>query len=206
MAADIFSLGHSILPFERFVGVLRNAGVSAVADVRSSPFSRRAPWFSHREFKAALRRSRIEYAFLGAELGGRPEAPSLFSAGVADYSAMANTVEFRAGLDRLLGGCEKHRIAMVCSEGDPLNCHRCLLIGRQLALKGVNTRHIHADGSEESQEEAEERLLREENLEADDLLWPRVERLSEAYVRRNRQVAYSPNRANSSELRWPIAR
>jgi uncharacterized protein (DUF488 family) len=203
MSTEFFSLGHSSLSFERFLELLRSAGVSAVADVRSSPFSKRAPWFSQREFKAGLSQNAIAYAFLGDELGGRPKAPGLFRAGVADYLAMAETAAFKSGLDRLLQGSEKHRIALVCSERDPLHCHRCLLVGRQLVLRGVETRHIHPNGSEETQKEAEERLLREENLAADDLLWPKVERLSEAYVRRNKQVAYSVDPPKTSESRWP---
>jgi uncharacterized protein (DUF488 family) len=206
MATEVFSLGHSSLPFERFVKLLKTAGVSAVADVRSSPFSKRAPWFSQREFKAGLRDNAIAYAFLGEELGGRPKAQGLFRAGVADYLAMAETAAFKSGLDRLLQGIEKHRIALVCSERDPLHCHRCLLVARQLAVKGVDTRHIRPDGSEETQKEAEERLLREENLAAEDFLWPKVERISEAYLRRNKQVAYSLNRVDASESQWSSTR
>jgi hypothetical protein len=112
---------------------------------------------------------------------------------------MAETVEFKSGLDRLLQGREKHRIAMVCSEGDPLHCHRCLLIGRQLALRSVDTRHIHKDGSQETQKEAEERLLREEHLAVEDFFQPRVERLSRAYKRRSERFAYSLNAPVVSE-------
>jgi uncharacterized protein (DUF488 family) len=191
MSNEIFSLGHSLLPFEEFRALLTNARIDAVADVRSSPFSKRAPWFNRRELKAGLRDAKIAYVFLGEELGGRPKDSKLFRAGVADYRAMAETDSFKAGLDRLLHGREKHRIAMVCSERDPLHCHRCLLIGRQLAYTGINTRHVHHDRSEETQTDAEERLLREENLDGDDLLHAKTERLSEAYTRRNTQIAYA---------------
>lgn len=203
MAADIFSLGHSTLPLEHFVELLTNVGVTAVADVRSVPFSSRAPWFRQREFKAGLRRAGIAYAFLGDELGGRPKTPDLFRAGIADYIAMAETAALKSGLERLQKGSEKHRIAMVCAERDPLHCHRCLLIGRQLALRNVEVRHLHPNGPEETQRQAEERLLREENLAVDDLLWPWAERLREAYGRRNRQVAYSVSPARSEET-WPV--
>ena len=46
MSFDLFSIGHSNIPAERFVALLRDAGVDAIADVRSTPFSRRFPWFS----------------------------------------------------------------------------------------------------------------------------------------------------------------
>jgi uncharacterized protein (DUF488 family) len=191
MAVEIFTLGHSSLSFERFVELLANVGVNAVADVRSSPFSKHSPWFNQPEMKTALRKSGIAYVFLGGELGGRPRDPSLFSKGIADYSAMAETTDFRAGLDRLIMGLKRHRIAMICSERDPLHCHRCLLVSRQLALRDVGIRHILANGLQETQTAAEDRLLIEENLAADDFLYPRSARLDEAYTRRNRQVAYT---------------
>jgi uncharacterized protein (DUF488 family) len=203
MATRIYSIGHSNLSLERFMELLRNVGVGAIADVRSAPFSRRAPWFSQSEFKAGLSNNGLAYSFLGSELGGRPKEQHLFRGGVADYSAMARLPSFQIGLDRLLHGSEKYSIAMVCSERDPLHCHRCLLIGRQLAVKGAETCHIHSNGSEETQREAEERLLREENLSADDLLWPRDERLHEAYLRRNLQVAYA---LSSAEAKGGYAR
>ena len=191
MTDSIFSLGHSDLSFERFVDLLKSAGVTAVADVRSTPFSKRSPWFSQHDFKGGLRRSNLAYSFMGNELGGRPKSPQLFRGGIADYAAMADTDFFRSGLARLLQGCEKHRIAMVCSERDPLHCHRCLLVGRQLLILGVDTRHIHAGGRQESQREAEERLLQEEGLAHYDLLRPQSERINEAYHRRSSHVAYS---------------
>src|SRR5690242_20338619 len=102
MGSKIFSLGHSNLPFEQFVKLLTDAGANAVADVRSSPFSRHAPWFSQREFKERLRQYRIAYSFLGNELGGRPKASELFSDGIADYEAMAEADAFKHGISRLL--------------------------------------------------------------------------------------------------------
>jgi uncharacterized protein (DUF488 family) len=191
MLARIYSVGHSSLSFDQFMSLLESAEVNAIADVRSSPFSKWVPWFSQSQFKESLRRYGVAYSFLGSELGGRPLIASMFKSGVADYLAMAAAPSFLVGLDRLVRGGEKYRIAMVCSERDPLHCHRCLLVSRNLMLRGVETYHIHSDGSQEPQSEAEERLLQEENLHVGDLLAPRSQRLDEAYLRRNSRVAYS---------------
>lgn len=191
MAANVYSLGHSNLPIDRFLALLASAEVTAIADVRSSPYSKRAPWFSQRELKLSLKDKKIAYAFLGTELGGRPNQPELFNAGIADYDAMSTTETFRKGIERLIIGSEKHQIAMVCSEKDPLHCHRCLLVGRALLHHHVDTLHILHEGSLESQLAAETRLLKEENLYANDWLMPESERLAQAYRRRNRQVAFS---------------
>jgi hypothetical protein len=141
--------------------------------------------------KGGLKAGGVAYAFLGKELGGRPSSPELYRGGVADYDAMARTTLFKSGIDRLLQGSETHRIAMVCSERDPLHCHRCLLIGRQLAHRNIHVTHLDFDDGRETQIQVEDRLLREEKLFAEDLLKSHSDRLAEAYLKRSRQVAYA---------------
>ena len=100
-AFDLFTIGHSNHPIERFLDLLRGAGVTAVADVRSIPASRRYPWFNAARLKARLEAEGIAYVPLGDALGGRPREDRLYrDDGVADYAAMACTEEFRAGLGR----------------------------------------------------------------------------------------------------------
>ena len=86
---DLLTIGHSNLAAERFVALLRGAGVTAVADVRSVPFSRWCPWFSGKALAERLADERIAYIALGDALGGRPRDPMLYREGVADYEAMA---------------------------------------------------------------------------------------------------------------------
>jgi uncharacterized protein (DUF488 family) len=199
--ASVYSLGHSSLPIDCFLSLLSDASVSAVADVRSSPFSRRSPWFSQRELKGHLKKANIAYAFLGEELGGRPSDPGMFTAGIADYDAMSASDLFHKGIDRLIRGSEKHRIAMVCSEKDPLHCHRCLMVGRALLDHDVQTSHLLHTGQVESQAEAEVRLLKEENLYTNDWLMSDAERLTKAYRRRSQKVAYSTTNRDA-EASW----
>ena len=115
---------------------------------------------------------------------------------MADYEKMAASPEFRVGLARLTEAAERHLIAVMCSEADPLDCHRCLLVGRALAVGGIDVGHILASGAVVTHAQAEDRLLHLENLaEAGLLLRSRDERLAEAYRSRSRKVAYA--RANS---------
>jgi hypothetical protein len=79
------------------------------------------------------------YVFFGDELGGRPRDPSLYCDGVADYEAMAQRPGFRADLDRLLAMAGQRRLCLMCSERDPLDCHRCLLVARALAACGATS-------------------------------------------------------------------
>lgn len=95
---------------------------------------------------SSLRRDGIAYVSLGKELGGRPASRKLFRDDVADYEAMAATHEFQEGMNRVADGAHRYRIALMCSEQDPLDCHRCLLIGRALSEQGVQVNHLLADG------------------------------------------------------------
>src|SRR5580692_9609057 len=108
-AFDLFSIGHSNIPADRFVALLRKAGVNAVADVRSTPYSRFFPWFSRKPFEQRLAAEGIGYLSYGESLGGRPRDQSLYRDGVADYEAMARSAEFQDGLGRLQNETAKHR-------------------------------------------------------------------------------------------------
>jgi uncharacterized protein (DUF488 family) len=118
--------------------------------------------------------------------------PQMYSGGVADYEKMAAAPEFRLGLARLSEAAAERTLAMMCSEADPLECHRCLLVARALAEEGADVRHILASGAIMTHAEAEDRLLALENLiEADLLATSREERLARAYRSRARKFAYS---------------
>ena len=134
---EIWTIGHSTLSYESFVQRLKASSVTAVADVRSAPFSRHFPHFNRKELQAALRKDAISYVYLGKELGGRPESEELYSGGVADYEKMARSAIFTDGLNRVIEGSEIYRIALMCSEHDPLDCHRCLLVGRRLSERSL---------------------------------------------------------------------
>src|SRR4029079_7086150 len=156
-AWDLMTIGHSNLPADRFITLLRDSKVSAIIDVRSVPFSRWCPWFSSKPLATRLAAEGLAYLQLGDELGGRPRDPQLYCDGIADYEAMARRPEFCAGLDRVIDetrrqprrvmhGTRRQRVSLLCWEREPLDCHRCLLVGRALAKRGVTPGHIRADG------------------------------------------------------------
>lgn len=187
----IFSIGHSTHSYERFLELVRNAGVTAIADVRTSPYSRYFPHYSRDSLNDELLKDGIAYSFLGKQLGGRPTGSQYYRNGVADYERMAQSPEFSRGLQRVLDGARKYRIALMCSEHDPLDCHRCLLVGRALAARGAIVKHILADGMIADHREIEERLRKSEDQHGDDLFLSPDERLADAYRKRARKVAYA---------------
>lgn len=162
VSARLFSIGHSDSELPHLVGLLRRAGVTAVADVRSSPYSRRLPQFNRELLEAGLAQGGIAYVFLGDLLGGRPWAPELYDdEGRVDYERVRATNAFRRGLDRLLDGLGEHAVAMLCSEDDPLDCHRGLMITPAVVEHGRLPLHLRKDGSTETTPAMEQRLLRE---------------------------------------------
>ena len=199
----VWTVGHSTHSYERLLELLRTAGITAVADVRTSPFSRHFPHFNRDSLKSELRANGIVYSFLGKELGGRPAGRQFYCDGVADYERMARSLDFARGLQRVLEGARKYRIALMCSEHDPLDCHRCLLVGRALTQRGVGVKHILVDGTIVDHRDIEERLLKSEGRESTDLFLSLSERLAEAYRKRARKIAYT-EQSDGSETK-PVA-
>jgi uncharacterized protein (DUF488 family) len=187
---DLFSIGHSNIEADRFVAMQRAAGVTAIADVRSTPFSRFCPWFSAKNLAPLLAKDRIGYSAYGVELGGRPNDPALYRDGIADFEAMARQPDFHQGLDRLVAEAARGRVCVMCSEREPLECHRCLLVARALAARGLNVGHILYDGSIEPHAVTEQRLVALDDEGESLFATGQHERLAAAYLRQARAVAY----------------
>lgn len=186
----ILTIGHSTHKLERFIALLQQHGVTAVADVRSAPFSRFNPQFNKTELERSLKASGIRYVFLGRELGARSDDPSCYEKGRVQYARLARTEAFRQGIERLRKGAAGHRIACLCAEREPLECHRTLLVARALAEEGTEVAHIHADGHLEPHAAAMDRLLDLTGLPRDDLFRSRADLIAEALARQEEQVAY----------------
>lgn len=189
-AFDLFSVGHSNIAADRFIAMLRDAGVDAVADVRSTPFSRFCPWFSRKPLEARLGREGMAYQWHGDALGGRPHDSALYCDGAADYEAMAAQPAYRQGLEGLIGAASRRRICLVCAEREPLDCHRCLLVTRSLAERGLAVGHILHNGTIEPHDTTERRLLDWDAGQRDLLESGQPSRLGAAYRRRAGAVAY----------------
>lgn len=156
----VFTIGHSNHEPAALVALLLKHGVSVVMDVRSAPYSRYLPHFNKEFMAKFLQAARVRYVFQGKELGGQPADRAFYdSDGCVMYDKLAGTDAFQEGIQAVLESGATERIALTCSEKEPLDCHRTLLISQTLAGHGVTVAHIHADGSLESHEDALNRLL-----------------------------------------------
>jgi uncharacterized protein (DUF488 family) len=190
-APAILTIGHSNHPLAAFVALLRANAVTAVADVRSIPYSRRHPHFGREALQRALREAGIEYVFMGKALGARSDDPACYEDGRVRYARLAATDAFREGIARVRECAAARRVALMCAEREPLDCHRTLLVGRALAAEGTPVAHIRADGSVEPHAEAMERLIRLAGLGEGDLFRSREELLEEACLRQEARIAHA---------------
>ena len=194
----VLTIGHSTHALEVFTGLLRRHRVSAVADVRSAPYSRFNPQFNRELLIEALEVEGIRYVFLGRELGGRSDDPACYEDGRIRYDRVAATESFRSGLDRVVDGAARYRIALMCAEKEPLDCHRTLLVARALDEQGDDVAHIHADGRLEAHREAMDRLLDIHKLPREgDLSGTREEFIGTAIARQAQRVAYADDRLSA---------
>lgn len=144
----IWTAGHWTYPEADFLAQLRTQGIDLVADVRSSPGSRRSPQYGRDVMPTWLEPAGIGYTHLD-ELGGRRSkqyGDHAVNAGwknasfhnYADYS-LSDTYEH--GIATLTGLAAHHRVALMCGEPTPWRCHR-LLLSNTLTARGWTVHHI----------------------------------------------------------------
>jgi uncharacterized protein (DUF488 family) len=187
----ILTIGHSTHDLESFLGLLVQHGISAVADVRSQPFSR-LPHFNRDALAASLRTRGIKYIFLGKELGARRAEPECYVNGEAVYERVATLPLFRQGIDRLVKASREDLIALMCSEKEPLDCHRTLLVCRHLRCYPIQIHHILQDGHLEEHKQTEYRLMRLMGISPmqGELFSNPTELIEQAYEARGSDIAY----------------
>jgi uncharacterized protein (DUF488 family) len=160
----LFTIGHSNHGIETFVQLLLLHGVTALADVRSHPYSRYLPHFNRSELQQGLNDAGISYVFLGRELGARTSDRSCYIDGKAVYERIAATPLFSEGITRILKGSQTYTIALMCAEQDPMTCHRAILVCQSLRQKNLDIAHILKNGNLETHNALEERLLNVHNV------------------------------------------
>ncbi len=216
---ELLTIGHSNHSIEAFIALLQKHEVTAVADVRSHPYSRYLPHFNQALLKPTLLNVGIRYVFLGRELGARPNDPTCYVDGKAMYAKIASTELFSEGIQRVLKGVKKYKIAMMCAEKDPITCHRAILVCQHLRKFNINISHILRNSDLETHQHLEERLLKLHGLKqsespehmqlslfnqtsvTDEFIsqYSKEEAIKEAYERQSEQIAYVEKAGNQYE-------
>ncbi len=195
---QVYTIGHSNHEPEHFIELLRRHGIEVVADVRSQPFAKYTTHFNAGEIDRHLAAAGIRYVFLGKELGGRPDGPQFYDAeGHVLYDRLAASRLFRRGIERLEHGISQYRVAIMCGEEDPAECHRNLLVGRILAEHGVEVLHIRGDGRLQTQAELDRAARGDSPGQL--YLFEEPDEPKERQWRSTRSVLHKPPQQSSSE-------
>ena len=131
---QLYTIGHSAHPIEKFIDLLQLHGIQVLVDVRSTPVSRWHPQYSKAALQRILEEHEVEYVFAGQRLGGRPKDPTCYDPKAladervkqprADFARVIAREWFVQGIDDLISQIDKGRTAIMCSEEDPQRCHR----------------------------------------------------------------------------------
>jgi uncharacterized protein (DUF488 family) len=187
------TIGHSNYPAERFLALLRKSGITDIVDVRSSPYSRAVPHCDRERLRPCLEAIGIEYHYMGASLGARyHDKELLFPDGKVDFSKVRKRPEFIAAVSEVISLIEKGcQVALMCSEKEPYDCHRFVLVSYELEKKGVGVEHILEDGRRIPNSDLENRL-RKEYAQRDLFSFNENEgeSLDKLYERRNKAIAF----------------
>lgn len=151
----LYSIGHGTKKIQDFIEELKAFGIQYVLDVRSKPFSKWNPQFNQASLTESLRDQGIVYVFAGDTLGGLPDDRSCYDHdGKVVYDLIKTKDFFKEGLKRLTTANEKKvKLAIMCSESKPEECHRSKLIGQELLNHGISLQHIASKKRVKSQVE-----------------------------------------------------
>lgn len=190
MPAKIYTIGHSTYPLAEFILRLRQHGISALCDVRSSPYSRYNPQFNRETLKEELKQHGISYVYVGKELGPRNDDPGCYEGGRVQYDRLAKTELFQEGIARLKEGMKSFQIVLMCAEKDPIVCHRTILVCRALEKEGIAIGHILEDGTVEEHAAAMKRLRAVLKLPESDMFTSPEQMIQRAYDLQGQKIAY----------------
>ena len=148
MMTELFTIGHSNHDLLDFLNILKQHRIEILVDVRSDPHSRYAPQFNKSSIQRSVEAAGISYRYSGAYVGGKPKDAQLHTpSGTPDYDKLAATPAFQNELRTIINIAQSKRTALMCSEADPMSCHRERIIAQVLRSWGVKVTHIMPDGT-----------------------------------------------------------
>jgi len=143
MPQTIFTVGHSNLNFMRFLSLIQANNITHIIDIRSIPYSRRAPWSNKSRLSDLLKPFRIRYTYLGHKLGGKKQKIEHIS----KQQGVTPEEIYKEGIQILIQLSMQDTLSLLCAEGDPANCHRQRIIAQTLIDSGAQVSHILKDGN-----------------------------------------------------------
>ena len=153
----IYTIGYGSRDVDGFIAALKAHDIAYLIDVRSKPYSRYKPDFAKDALEEHLKAQDIRYIFMGDTLGGQPNDSGCYIDGKVEYDLVKQKPFYQEGISRLRQAHRQQlRVALMCSEGKPEQCHRALLIGESLIKEeGIDVAHIDENDRLITQEDVE---------------------------------------------------
>jgi len=203
MQKTLYSVGHSNQTLEEFLALIMVYGINCIVDVRSVPASKYSPQFNRENLNSFLLINNVNYLHFGVEFGAR-RTDSIGENGQVDFELAAKTPSFTSGVLRILRGQERgYRIAFMCSEADPLECHRFALVSRYFYDNGVDVQHILKDAKLASHKLLEKEMIKtymqskKYHLPEIDMMfgtYTEEDQRNDAYRLKNKEIGYKPQK------------
>lgn len=204
---EIFTLGHSNHTIDYFLELLQSQHIDCLIDVRSMPASRYNPQFNQEPLKNFLSINGITYMHFKHEFGARHEEEEVLDQNrQVSFELFRKTFNFQQGIERVdIGVSKGFRIALMCSEGNPLECHRFSMIAIYLNEIGFEVKHILKDKSIKTHKELEDVLLKKyaKKLPQPSLFEPDINektKLKAAYRLHNEEIGWKVERVENNNV------
>jgi uncharacterized protein (DUF488 family) len=190
---NIYTIGTSTHLIDDFIIILKKYNINAIADVRSVPYSKHTPQFNKEGLKKFLTKHGINYLSFADEFGARRNEEEAYTDEKVDFKKVAKLPIFIKGIDRIDNGLQKgYNISLLCTEKNPLECHRFLLVSRTLQNSlHIGVKHILFEGNIIENENLENNMLKELNIEYDLFTNNKNILLEKAYNILSDRIAYS---------------
>ena len=162
----IYTIGCSTHSQQSFIDLLKKNHINVLIDVRSIPYSLHTPQFNKETLMDALSKNYIRYMSFAEEFGARRKEPEAYTANHVDFQKVIDLPVFLKGVERVKKGIEKgYKIALMCTEKNPEDCHRFSLVSRGLKKKAnIDAIHILFNGQLQTTEQIEEKILSQNNI------------------------------------------
>lgn len=199
MSNLLYSIGHSNQTQDEFLALVKVFGVNSIVDVRSVPASKYSPQFNQDSLKDFLNVHKVQYLHFGEEFGAR-RTDSIDENGQVNFELAVKTPVFLSGALRVFRGLERgYKIAFMCSEANPLECHRFALVSRYFYEKGIDVQHILKDAKLASHKSLEKVMIndylhsRKYHLQEVDMMfgsYTEEDQRKDAYRLKNKEIGY----------------
>lgn len=197
MVDTVYTIGYSGFNIDDFIKTLKEKNISLVIDVRSTPYSQYYAEYNKENLSTILEKSHIYYRNYFSEFGARQGERKYYPNGYLDFEIFSKSESFLSGVEKLKKSMEKnYTFALLCSEKDPIMCHRTILVSRAFHMRGYKIIHLMSDGISITQEDIEERLLNIFFPERNQISMftptlSKQEYINESYKKQNEKIGYT---------------